>query len=210
MIEAVIWDMGGILYKTPFEAFDELEPELGLAPGTLPRGPFADGGDAEYAKISTGELTEPEYFAAFMAAAEAAGASPDLLDRIDWTNRLRPEVMSAIDRIGPHFVQATLSNDSSRWLGDSWWETWPYRDLFASVIDVKMLGIRKPHPDTYLASARDLGLPPERCLFVDDMQKNVDGAEAVGMEGFFFDHTDVAGSLDRLFDRLGLEEGWRS
>ncbi len=203
-IRAVIWDMGGILYKTPFEVFDEVEPELGMPPGTLPRGPFAPGGDAEYRKISTGEITEGEYFVRYMETARDLGAPPDLLDRIDWSRGLRPEVMAAIDAIGPHYLQATLSNDSSRWLGDEWWLTWPHRGKFASVIDVKTLGIRKPHPETYMASARDLGLPPEACLFVDDMALNVDGAEAVGMEGFFFDHTDVAGSLDRLFAVLGL------
>lgn len=203
-LEAVIWDMGGILYATPFETFDDLEPRIGLPPGTLPRGPFAPGGDPDYARISTGELTEREYFAAFMAIAEAAGAPPDLLDRIEWDAWLRPEVLEAIDRIAPHHVQATLTNDSSRWLGDRWWETWPLAEKFASVIDVKTLGVRKPHRDAYLAAAHDLGIPPERCLFVDDMQQNVDGAEAVGMVGFFFDHTDVAGSLARLFDRLGL------
>ncbi len=203
-VDAVIWDMGGILYKTPFEMFDDLEPELGLAPGTLPRGPFGPGGDPEYAKTSTGELTEGEYYARFVERIQALGAPPDLLDRIDWADGLRPEVMAGIDAIAPHYTQATLSNDSSRWLGDRWWETWPYRNKFASLIDVKTLGMRKPEPGTYLASARALGLPPGRCLFVDDMQLNVDGAEAVGMVGFFFDHTDVRGSLDRLLGFLGL------
>ncbi len=204
-LRAVIWDMGGILYKTPFEMFDELEVELGLARGTLPRGPFAHGGDPEYAKISTGELTEPEYFAQFLVDAERRGAPPDLLDRIDWSRGLRSEVLEAIERIGHHYVQATLSNDSSRWLGDEWWLTWPLRHHFASVIDVKTLGVRKPHPEAYRASLRDLQLPAASCLFVDDMEKNVAGAGAVGMEGFFFDHTDVVGSLHRLDERLALD-----
>lgn len=205
-LRAVIWDMGGILYKTPFEMFDELETELGLPAGTLPRGPFAAGGDPDYAKISTGELTEPEYFTRFQEEAERRGAPPDLLDRIDWSRGLRAEVLEAIDRIRPHYVQATLSNDSSRWLGDEWWLAWPLRDRFASVIDVKTIGVRKPYPEAYLASLRDLQLPAAACLFVDDMAKNVAGAVAVGMEGFYFDHTDVVDSLRRLERRLGIEE----
>jgi FMN phosphatase YigB (HAD superfamily) len=43
-------------------------------------------------------------------------------------------------------------------------------------------------------------------LFIDDMQVNVDGAEAVGMRGFFFDHTDAAGSVARLLDMLLPQE----
>ena len=65
-------------------------------------------------------------------------------------------------------------------------------------------GAAQPDPAAYLASCDALALPPAGCLFVDDMQKNVDGAAAVGMHGFFFDHTDVARSLDRLFARLRL------
>lgn len=203
-IRAVIWDMGGIIYKTPFEVLEPVEVELGLPVGTLPRGPFAPLGDPQYAKVSTGELTEGEYFVGFIREAERLGAPPDLLDRIDWDRGLRTEVLDAIDAIGQHYLQATLSNDSSRWLGDEWWLTWPHRHLFASVIDVTSLGVRKPDPGAYLASASALDLRPEQCLFVDDMHKNVAGAEAVGMAGFFFDHTDVTGSLDRLFDRLDL------
>lgn len=201
-IRAVIWDMGGILYVTPFEVFDDLERELGLEPGTLPRGPFGPAGDPEYAKCSTGELTEGEYWRGFHERLAAQGVDIDIAESIDWRDRLRPEVMEAIARLDGHYLQATLSNDSSRWLGDRWWEDWPYRKYFASVIDVVTLGVRKPHPDTYLASARALGVEPGQCLFIDDMQVNVDGAEAVGMRGFFFDHTDVAGSIARLLDML--------
>ncbi len=205
-LRAVIWDMGGILYVTPFEVFDELERELGLEPGTLPRGPFGPGGDPEYAKCSTGELSEGDYWRGFHERLAERGIGIDIAEMIDWSDRLRPEVMDAIARLDGHYLQATLSNDSSKWLGDGWWDDWPYRKYFASVIDVVTLGMRKPHPDTYLASARALGIEAEECLFIDDMQVNVDGAEAVGMRGFFFDHTDAAGSIARLLAMLLPDE----
>lgn len=202
--EAVIWDMGGILYVTPFEVFDELEDERGWPRGTLGRGPFGPGGDPEYAKCSTGEIDENQYWAAFMNEAAERGYPIDLKAVIDWTDRLRPEVMATIATLNGHFTQATLSNDSAKWLGMGWWETWPYAHLFAELIDVVTLGIRKPHPETYLEASRRLGVPVEKCLFVDDMQVNIDGGEAVGMPGFFFDHTDVTGSCERLLQRLDV------
>jgi putative hydrolase of the HAD superfamily len=201
-VRAVIWDMGGILYLTPFEVFDEVERDLGLEPGILPRGPFEPAGDPEYAKCSTGELSEGDYWRGFHERLSTQGIDVDIAAMIDWSDRLRPEVMDAIASLDGHYLQATLSNDSSRWLGEGWWETWPYRKHFASVIDVVTLGVRKPHPDTYLVSARALGVEPGECLFVDDMQVNVDGAEAVGMRGFFFDHTDVPASVRRLLAML--------
>ena len=205
-IKAVIWDMGGILYVTPFEVFDEVERDLGLEPGKLPRGPFEPGGDSDYTRCSTGELSESDYWRSYHERLAAQGIQLDIAAMIDWSDRLRPEVMDAIARLDGHYVQATLSNDSSKWLGDGWWQSWPYRKYFASVIDVVTLGVRKPHPDTYLASARALGVEPAECLFVDDMQVNVVGAESVGMRGFFFDHTDAAGSVERLLAMLLPDE----
>ena len=202
-IRAVIWDMGGILYPTPFELLHQLERAKGWSAGVLPRGPFSARGDPDYEKCSTGELTESEYWRLYQQAGAARGYPIDLKEEIDWTYTERPDVMATIEVVGRRYRQATLSNDSSEWLGYGWWDTWPYAHLFELVIDVVTLGVRKPHPRTYTTTAERMGLKVGECLFVDDMQVNIEGAEAVGMPGFFFDHTDVRGSCTRLLNLLG-------
>ncbi len=201
--DALIWDMGGVIYLTPFEILDEVEDAHGWPRGVLPRGPFGPGGDPAYARCSTGEISESDYWADFERRAADRGFPIDLRTEIDWTDKLRPEVMEAIESLQGVVTHATLSNDSSTWLGDHWWETWPYRHLFAEVTDVKTLGMRKPHPETYLTAARRLGLAPEQCLFIDDMTVNLRGAEAVGMPSFFFDHTQPRRSVRQLLRRIG-------
>ena len=203
-VQAVIWDMGGIVYPTPFEMFDDLERAKGWPAGVLPRGPFSPDGDPEYEKCSTGELTESEYWRRYQQAGAARGYPFDLKQEIDWTGAPRPEVMQTIETIGRRFRQATLTNDSTAWLGHGWWESWPYAHLFEHLIDVVTLGVRKPHPRTYTTAADRLGLDPDQCLFVDDMRINIEGSEAVGMPGFFFDHTAVPESCARLLSKLGL------
>ena len=203
-IKAVIWDMGGILYPTPFELLDDLEASRGWPPGTLPRGPFSPGGDPDYARCSTGELTETEYWKKYQQASASNGRPLDLKREVDWTGTERPEVMATIGILGHRFRQATLSNDSSEWLGYGWWDSWPYAHLFEQVIDVVTLGVRKPHPRTYTTTADRMGLQVSECLFVDDMAVNIEGAEAVGMPGFFFDHTRVTSSCSELVDYLNL------
>ena len=203
-IRAVIWDMGGILYPTPFEFFDQLEQAKGWPSGVLPRGPFSPEGDPAYEKCSTGELTESEYWKLYQQASAARGYPLDLKKEIDWTDTQRPEVMETIEVLGRRFRQATLSNDSSEWLGYGWWASWPYAHLFEHVIDVVTVGVRKPHPLTYTTAAERMGHGVAECLFVDDMQINIEGAEAVGMPGFYFDHTAVPGSCVRLLSLLGL------
>ena len=204
-IRAVIWDMGGILYPTPFEFFDQLEQAKGWPSGVLPRGPFSPEGDPPYEKCSTGELTESRYWKKYEKDSAIRGYPLDLKKEIDWTGTQRPEVMETIEVLGRRFRQATLSNDSSEWLGYGWWDSWPYAHLFEHLIDVVTLGIRKPHPLTYTTTAERMGLDVAECLFVDDMQINIEGAEAVGMPGFFFDHTQVTTSCARLLRHLGEE-----
>jgi len=54
--------------------------------------------------------------------------------------------------------------------------------------DYKLL---KPEREIYLALFEKFSLKPEECYFIDDVQKNIDGARAVGMDGHCYSHGDV-------------------
>lgn len=206
-VQAVVWDLGGILHPTPFELADELEVDLGLPRGLLPRGPFGPEPDPDYEALDRGEIDEPEYVARSRARLAARGVDIDLRRVIRWDGRDRPEVVAAMHRIAGRYRMALLTNDATTWLGPGWHRDWYLRDLFEVVMDAAEEGIRKPHPEIYRRIARALDLPPGRCLFVDDLRVNVEGARAVGMEAFRFEVTDPTGSVDRLLATLGLIEG---
>lgn len=57
-------------------------------------------------------------------------------------------------------------------------------DLFVSSA---VEGIAKPDPEIYLRTASRLGVDPQRCLFMDDVRQNVEGAGAVGMQGIWWE-----------------------
>jgi putative hydrolase of the HAD superfamily len=204
-IDALIWDMGGILHPTPFEVLPEIEVASGLLPGTYPRGPFHPTGDPDYEALERGEIRETDYWHRQQERLAAKGITLDIHRTIDWTGRDRPEVVAAIRRLGMRYPQAILTNDATEWLGPGWRGHWWLRDEFRVMIDAAEEGLRKPAPQIYLRCAEALGVPPERCLFIDDLPVNVAGAKAVGMEGFWFDVRDPHGSLGRLFERLDPE-----
>jgi putative hydrolase of the HAD superfamily len=77
---------------------------------------------------------------------------------------------------------------------------WP--DLFDVVVLSGIAGVAKPDPAAFLLVAERLGVPPERCVFVDDLRRNVLGAAAVGMTGVH--HTSTAATLQELEVLLGL------
>jgi putative hydrolase of the HAD superfamily len=204
-LRAVVWDMGGILYVTPFEAAAELEAANGLAPGILPRGPFADGDDRGYAEVDAGALPEPEYWRRWRQNLLTAGIDVDVHRDILWEGRERAEVFRVLHVIAEsRYRQGLLTNDASAFLGPDWQSRWSWSHLFDATVDSVDIGVRKPHPDAYRAAADALRVAVEECLFVDDLTVNVDAARAAGMAALRFDVMDPAGSAVAILRRIGL------
>lgn len=203
-VEAVVWDMGGILHPTPFELAEELEAELGLPPGAFPHGPFGPEPDPDYDAMDRGEIDEPEYVRRMRARLAGRGVDLNPYRAIRWEGRDRPEVVDAMRRIASRYRMALLTNDATTWLGEGWHRDWHLRDLFEVVMDASEEGVRKPEPEIYLRLAAALALAPGSCLFIDDLRVNVEGARAIGMRGFRFEVTDPRGSVERLLASLGL------
>ncbi len=67
---------------------------------------------------------------------------------------------------------------------------YPLMEYFPKPTLSFQIGSVKPSRDSYLAAAGNVGVPPEACLFIDDLQKNVDGARAVGMTAIRFERAD--------------------
>ena len=78
-------------------------------------------------------------------------------------------------------------------LSNSWGNGYP-REYFGSTFDEVVIsgevGMRKPEERIYLHTCERLGLRPQECVFIDDLESNVRAAEALGMTGLL--HTDVA------------------
>jgi len=75
-------------------------------------------------------------------------------------------------------------------------------DLFDGVVISGIVGIRKPAPEIYAMGAESVGLPPEACVFVDDLGFNLKPAKELGMATLL--HTDAAQTIGQLEDLLGV------
>lgn len=205
-LRGVIFDMGGILYQTPFEVMERVERELGLPTGSLPRGPFGDTRDPDYEAMDAGHLGEPDYVRRLRERLASRGVDLDPYGIIQPKLRLRREVADALLPIRKRYRTAILTNDATAWMGERWWERWDLADRFDAIVDAGAAGLRKPAPQIYRRAAEALGLPMEACLFVDDLRVNVGGAERVGMRGLWFDVTDPGGSVVRVLETLGIDK----
>ena len=206
-IDLVLWDIGQVLYQSPFERFDELEAYAGIPHGTLPRGPFAAERDPAYDAVDSGERDEPDYWRDIEALAQRSVPGLHIYDALrdlGWQGRGRPVVLALLADIAARYRQAVLTNDATKFLGVGWRDTWEYAGHFERIVDSLDIDVRKPDVRAFAASVELLGVEPSRVLFVDDLTVNVEGARAAGLHGFRFDTTDPSASLAALRDLLGL------
>ena len=66
----------------------------------------------------------------------------------------------------------------------------PEVEYFDSIVLSSDVGLMKPDVRIYELSASQLGVEPAECVFVDDLQKNVDGAINAGMQAIKYDSFD--------------------
>ena len=206
-IDLVLWDIGQVLYQSPFERFGELEEHTGMASGTLPRGFFAPGGDPQWDAVDRGELDEPEYWREIEATCRRNVAGLHLYDalrELGWDGKGRPVVLALMSDIASRYRQAVLTNDATKFLGVGWKDGWEYADHFERIVDSLDIGLRKPDPRAYQAAVESLDVEPGHVLFIDDLEVNVAGARTAGLQGFRFDTTDPAASVAAVRALLGL------
>jgi len=212
--QALVLDFGGVVTRTLFETHDLTEKALGLAPGTLTwRGPFDPETDALWRKMQADEISERDYWrqrtrevaelvgepwtemADFVKAAR--GASP--------ADVIRPEALSAIENARDAGVKlAVLSNELDLFYGSEFRSRLPFLTDFDVIHDATYTNILKPDPRTYEACIVALGLPASACVFVDDQQRNIAGAAAVGMRTVHFDVRAPADGYRAALELLAL------
>lgn len=204
MQNALVLDFGGVISKTLFETHDLTEEALGLAPGTLHwRGPFAPETDAPWKRMQAGEITERDYWAFRMKETAAlVGADwtafPDFLAAVrgaDPVAIIRPEALEAFEAAKEMGCQlAVLSNELDLFYGKEFRNKLPFLRDFDLIVDATYTRILKPDPRAFAFVTDGLGLPADRCVFVDDQKKNLRGAQEVGMPFVHFDVTNPAQS----------------
>lgn len=212
---ALILDFGGVISKTVFETHDLSEKALGLPPGTLKwRGPFDPASDPLWQDMQADKLSEREYYRiraleTGKLVGEHWDTFPKFLSRIrgdDPQAVIRPEALEAIVRVKAAGMKlAILSNELDLFYGAGFREKLPFLNDFDVISDATYTGILKPDPRAYQGCIEDLAIPVAGCVFVDDQQRNVDGAIAIGLPSVKFDVRQPAAGYASALERLGLQ-----
>ena len=188
-LQAVIWDFGGVLSTSPFEAFNHYETEKGL-PADFIRSVNARNGDTNaWAKLERSEVSADEFDALFRNESRALGhevPGKDVLSLL--SGRLRPRVVDALKVCKGHVKVGCITNNAPVGKGAGMTsdegraaEVAKVFDLFDHVIESSKLGIRKPDPRIYALMCEALDVEPARCVYLDDLGINLKPARTMGM-----------------------------
>jgi putative hydrolase of the HAD superfamily len=210
-IEAVLWDFGGVITTSPFEAFNRLEAEQGLPHDLIRQINAADPDTNAWALFERAEIDATAFDAAFSAEAQALGhvlRGADVLAVL--AGDIRPKMVAALDAVrAAGFKTGCITNNVKAGSGAGMARSAEKADAVADVIarfdhviESSKAGVRKPDPRIYLMMCEALDVNPAACVYLDDLGINCKPAAALGMHAIKVTGEDQA--LIALGDVLGI------
>jgi putative hydrolase of the HAD superfamily len=193
MIRAVLFDFGGVILSSPFEAFAEYERRNGLPDGLIRRLNATNPDTNAWAKLERSEVDLGQFAALFSNEAADAGYEVDGAAVLGLLGgRVRPEMVEALRRCSERLITGLLTNnfvsrdrqsapaegaDPTGRTG----QIAEIMDLFDGIVESSKVGVRKPDPRFYEMACKMLEIEPNEAVFLDDLGINLKPARAMGM-----------------------------
>ncbi|MGH9134450.1 MAG: HAD-IA family hydrolase [Ilumatobacteraceae bacterium] len=213
MYKALVLDIGDVITDLLWKSLDDFERVTGRS--GLGRGPLDPDGDPIWRRHVAGEIDIGAYWDEVAARQgyadwkvmyrEIADSSPQRFSDPDAV-----ALMSDAREAG--FQVAVLTNDGVSITGRQFFESRPEFQALDAFVDARAFDQPKPLPESYLRTARVLGVDPSEVVFLDNTPDCVEGARDVGMTGVLVDPLDKLPAFDRARQllRIGQEaRAWR-
>lgn len=200
MIKALFFDLGGVLLRTQNRSIREkLGQEFRMTYDQIDSFVF----ESQSSKLaSIGRISEDEHW---MDVTRRLGLDashmPRLRDTFFAGDVLDMDLVNFLRQSRGTYKTGLISN---AWSG---LRPWILREKFDDAFDHMVIsaeaGFAKPDPRIYQLAMEKLGVLPEESIFVDDVQKNIDAANNLGMKGILF--KDSPTTLDQIHNSCGTE-----
>ena len=213
-VRAVLWDFGGVILSSPFEAFNRYETERGLPLDTIRRVNATNPDTNAWARLERNEIGPIEFDALFAEESASLGArvpGADVLALLHGDVRwFMVEALDAV--IGAGYLTACLTNNVvSRSDDDASTPRGVRAEIagimarFHHVVESSKVGCRKPETRFYEIACELAGVRPDECVFLDDLGVNLKPAAAMGMRTIKV--VDPHAALAELSGHLGMDLG---
>ena len=199
-MRGLVLDYGGVLTTNVFDSFrdfcvrERLEPD---AVKTL----FRANPEARslVRAVETGDIAEDEFSARFGALLGIEDCER-LIDRLFAGMGPDEAMLAAVRGARAQGVKTGLISNS---MGEGRYDRGAFPELFDGVVISGEVGMHKPQPEIFRLGCERIGLPPQECVFVDDLRENCEGAEAVGMTAIL--HRGAERTVPELERLLGVK-----
>lgn len=185
-IEAVVFDLGGVVLSSPFEAFAHYEAQQGLPDGFIRRLNMDNHDGNSWAKLERGQLDDEGFVREFEAEALAAGGEVDghaILEML--VGEVRPEMAAEVYRlVDAGYGTAFLTNNAVPFDELAGMLPTGLDELLAAVdavVESAVLKMRKPEDAFYRVALEALAVHPSQVVFLDDLGVNLKPAREMGM-----------------------------
>jgi putative hydrolase of the HAD superfamily len=207
-IRAIVSDFGGVLTTPLFAAFAAFQDEVGISPenlGKAMRVGLGEGEDLPLFQLERGEISEDRFIERLEDGLES------ILDHRPHLHHFRQKFWGALhpndemialmrELKASGLKVAMLTNNVREW-EPLWRSMLPVDEIFETIVDSAFVGCRKPEARIYELTLERIGMPAESCLFIDDLEPNIEGAEAAGMGAVHF--RDNAQAIAEIRAALG-------
>ena len=210
VIEAVIWDFGGVFTSSPFEAFNRLEAEMGAPKDHIRRVNATNHHENAWALFERNEVDAARFDQLFLAESTALGfpiRGADVLPKL--SGELRPRMVEALKLCKARYKVGCITNNvvsmhspgqnEVQRAAGAMGQVMP---LFDAILESSKAGVRKPDPRIYQMMCDLLGVRADRCIYLDDLGINCKPAAALGMKAIKV--IDVDQTLAELALHTGL------
>lgn len=211
MFKAVLWDFGGVITSSPFEAFNRFE-ETNNLPRDIIRSINATNPHSNaWARLESNKISVQEFDEEFASEATEKGheiRGKEVLGLL--SGDIRPEMVNALQIVKQTHITACLTNNvksagegpgmaNNQVKAD---EIRKIMDTFDLVIESSKVGIRKPDPDFYRLACESLEIEASDAVFLDDLGINLKPARELGMTTIKVLSSEQA--LSELESHLGI------
>ena len=185
-IQAVLWDFGGVILSSPFEAFNAYEAQKELPTDLIRRVNSTNPHTNAWALLERNDISPQEFDQLFATESEALGhrvPGADVLALL--SGEIRPRMVQALDTVkAAGFKIACLTNNVVSTEEPATERQAQVRTImhkFDHVVESSKVGCRKPEPRFYEIACELLNVSPNECVFLDDLGINLKPAAAMGM-----------------------------
>jgi putative hydrolase of the HAD superfamily len=187
--KAILWDFGGVLTTSPFDAFAHYETTHGLPRDFIRSINARNHEHNAWALFESSQCTMEEFDTLFEAESRAAGHPVPgrvVLDLLG--GDVRPRMVEVLERCKQDYQVTCLTNNMNMGEGPGMWRS-PARaaevagvmTMFDLVIESSKEGMRKPDPRIYALACARMGVNPTEVVYLDDLGINLKPAKAQGM-----------------------------